>query len=234
MVTIKQMLVDHHLLFHDKHLQWGATLSEYKDCFNNQELFVGIELTEDIQPPEHYIAIDHHNHKAQLPSAIEQVSTLLDITLNRLQQLVAANDRGYIPALVQMGASRLEIDEIRLADRKAQGVTDEDEKSAIESISKNSKTISDLLMIDSLTPRFSTITDRLFPYSKLLISYRDQFVYYGKGITKLATHYQNLIHQHKAYYGGGDPGFFGLAEGAFQNKDAENIKIEVINLMKEL
>jgi hypothetical protein len=39
----------------DLHLQWGAKLSGYKAFFNNKQTFVGIELTQDIDPPPNYI-----------------------------------------------------------------------------------------------------------------------------------------------------------------------------------
>lgn len=45
----------------DLHLPWGAKLSDYKDSFNNKQTFVGIELTQDIDPPTYYFDIDHHN-----------------------------------------------------------------------------------------------------------------------------------------------------------------------------
>ncbi len=53
-----------------------------------------------------------------------QIPELLNIELSRWQQLIAANDCGYIPAMLKMDASNNEIEAIRKADRKAQGVTD--------------------------------------------------------------------------------------------------------------
>ena len=52
-------------------------------------------------------------------------------------QLVAANDSRYIPGMIKLGASREEIDDIRRADRAAQGVSEgDDERLAEESLKK--------------------------------------------------------------------------------------------------
>jgi len=136
MVTIRQLLEEHNYIFHDNHLAWGACLSAYKDILNNEEHFVGIELIEDIELPANYTGIDHHNENNDRPSAIEQVAELLGIELSRYQQLVAANDRGYITAMKAAGASNQDIEEIRRKDRAAQGVTEMDELLAEYQIGK--------------------------------------------------------------------------------------------------
>ena len=138
MLTIKQLLEDRNdCVVADKHLYWdNALLSayqeellEYADC----EIY-GIELRENITVPDNYISIDHHNDRSSGPSTLEQVASILGVTLTRYQQLVAANDKGYIPAMKALGASKEEIDEIRRKDREAQGVTEEDELLAEQSI----------------------------------------------------------------------------------------------------
>jgi len=95
MVTIKQLLFEHGFTegknIEDVNLQWGAKLSEYKHLFNDEQTFVGIELEMDIDPPLHYIRIDHHNENSHKPSSLEQLAELLDITLTKKQQLILNN-----------------------------------------------------------------------------------------------------------------------------------------------
>ena len=113
----------------DKNLSWGAKLSEYRDVLQrfgdrNDIIIYGIELNEDITPPSNYAAIDHHNERADRPSSLEQVAELFGVKLDRWQRLVAANDKGYIPEMKKMCATDEEIEAIREADRKAQGVSE--------------------------------------------------------------------------------------------------------------
>jgi hypothetical protein len=132
MLTIKQLLIANGFSeeknIADLNLKWGAKLSEYQNLFNDDQTFVGIELIQDIDPPPHYLNIDHHNENANKPSSIEQVAELVGIELTREQQLIAANDKGFIPAMEIFGATHEEIADIRRRDRKAQGVTKEDER----------------------------------------------------------------------------------------------------------
>ncbi len=123
----------------DKNLTWNnANLSAYAAQLNEKDYFVGIELKEDITTPKNYFPIDHHNENSHKQSSIEQVAKMLGIELTRDQQLVAANDSRYIPGMIAMGATPEEIADIRLRDRKAQGVTELDEQL------NQSKTISPL------------------------------------------------------------------------------------------
>ncbi|MEX0967663.1 MAG: hypothetical protein WD077_10520 [Bacteroidia bacterium] len=114
MAEIRKLLEQHSLPYHDGGLSWNnATLSAYKDIWDDQRFFVGIELREDISPPPKYISIDHHNERSDEPASIAQVAKLLGITIDRWQQLVAANDRGFIPAMERMGATTLRAGDIK-------------------------------------------------------------------------------------------------------------------------
>lgn len=234
MLEIRNLLNKYGLVYHDLNLIWGARLSSYSTVFNPDHAFVGIELEKDIDPPLHYIEIDHHNDKAHLPSSIEQVAGLINHKLTHYEQFVAANDKGYIPAMKALNASWDEIQEIRKADRAAQGVTDEDERLAEESIANNLKRMGDLICVESLTSKFSTITDRLYPCEKLLISYPEQFVYYGKGVAGLAEKFQNLVKNNKAFHGGGMEGFFGVPAGKMTLNEVEIMKSEIITTLTNL
>jgi len=63
MVTIKDILDRHGVMYADKKLSWGAKLSEYREYLDFDGVIYGIELIEDREPPKNYIAIDHHNEK---------------------------------------------------------------------------------------------------------------------------------------------------------------------------
>ena len=199
--------------FLDKRLSWGACLSAYQAAFHPTRTNVGIELAEDIAPPTNYLRIDHHNEWAHLPASIEQVAKLLGSALTREQQLVAANDQGYIPAMEAMGATADEIADIRRQDRAAQGVTEQDEALAEQSIAENLMVKNGITVVRSLTSKFSPITDRLYgkTNNRLLVYTNDALTYYGVGKTKLEQQFQHLIKENKAYAGGGEHGFFGIA-----------------------
>jgi len=228
MVEIRKILESNELVFFDDDLSWGAKLSSYAKQFNNSSIFVGIELIKDVPLPEKYIEIDHHNEKAHLPSSLEQVAGLLGIELNHWQQLVAANDKGYIPALMALSATPHEIKQIRSADRKAQGATDADEKLADSSILNHMKKYNDLIIIEALTSKFSIICDKLYPFGKLLIYTEDELVYYGAGVEEVSNKFKNEYDNNIFYSGGGDDGFWGIGRGMLPKEDilkiVKNIK----------
>lgn len=141
MAEISRILDKYGILYHDNNLGWNnAKLSSYSELFNNNDRFVGIELTTDIAPPKNYLLIDHHNENVGKPSAIEQVAELLGIELTREQQLIAANDKGFIPAMEALGATPKEIAEIRRLDQIFKGETIENERLQEQTISKNMST----------------------------------------------------------------------------------------------
>ena len=235
MVEIMKILSLKEIHYYDKNLKWhNAFLSQYQEVFNKHDSFVGIELVTDIPAPQYYILFDHHNQNAEKPSAIEQVAELLGITLSRYQQLVAANDKGYILAMEKMDATKEEIEEIRRQDRKAQGVTDEDEKLAEMSIQKNLTSKNRITIVKSLTSSFSAITDRLFPIESLLIYSDDALTYYGQHAKEIAQSFKLLIEEHKAYYGGGDNGYFGFAAQCFTSDELLQIKDTLISILTDL
>ncbi len=227
---------EYSIQYFDKNLSWGAKLSAYSDIIRELQSsnIVGIELIEDIKPPDNYIDIDHHNEKSNQPSSIEQVADLLGITLTRRQQLIAENDKGYIPAMMNFGATEDEINEIRRADRKAQGVSEEDEKLAVESIENQHTILDSIHIIKSMTPKFSTITDRMFGKTEHLIIYTsDELNYYGPSKDQIANHFQYLIDNNKAYHGGGKNGFFGIASGVFNENELLKKIEEIVRIINK-
>ena len=219
MITIKQLLEGRAgCVAIDKHLQWdNALLSAYQEelaCYSADEIY-GIELREDIPVPKNYCRIDHHNDYNDHPASVLQVAEVLGIASDWHIQLVAANDAGYIPAMQAMGASDKEIQEIRRLDRAAQGVTEEDEQLAEKSIAEGITRMREIVVVRSLTTRFSAICDRLFPYRRLLIYTDREWSYYGEGKTELVALLAKDIVSGKVFHGGGEKGYIGAAIGAF-------------------
>jgi hypothetical protein len=103
-----------------------AALCQFRNANPLGEI-VGIELSGE----NAYGAcnIDHHRYDSDdrsCPlSSLEQVAARIGAQLSRRQQLVAANDRGFIPAMQEMGATKDEICDVRDQDLGAQGVTAE-------------------------------------------------------------------------------------------------------------
>ncbi|MEX2565430.1 MAG: hypothetical protein WD431_05775 [Cyclobacteriaceae bacterium] len=242
MVEIRNFLSAHKVPFLDAKLGWdNATWKAYKDPefeskvqteVDNGVQVYGIELRGEAIPG--CKLIDHHNELQDLPAAIEQVATLLGIELDRRQRLIAANDKGYIPAMKEMGATQDEVDEIRRADRKVQGVTDEEEKQAEIDIAEGEK-LNDLFIIKTDLPRFSPIPDKLFgKTSKLLIYNKNSLNFYGQGKKTVTEHLKDYIDSGKAYEGGGESGYFGISKDALKQEEILEIKDKIVSLTSNL
>lgn len=232
MQEIKCLLISHGEHFADAGLNWSnAHLSAYASIIAEEpELdYYGIELKEDCSLPKHYTRIDHHNDYNNRPASILQVAEILGITPDRHMQLVAANDAGYIPAMLALNASKEEIDDIRKLDRAAQGVTEEDERLAELSLSEHLTTLDGLFIVHAQTSRFSAICDRLFPYQRLLIYTDVEWTYYGEGKSDLVVMLTDDIYTNKVYHGGGDKGYIGAAKGAFTSEQI----LDFVSLIKQ-
>lgn len=229
MFEIESILIDNCITFSNRNLSWGARLSSYEDLFDLDFKFVGIELISDCKPPKNYIIIDHHNEYSSNKSSIEQVADLLNIRLNRYQTLVALNDSGYIPAMLNYGATIEEVSAIRKKDRMCQGVTLEEEKLAEKSISENMEIISGVPFIKSFTNRFSPIADRIyFEYPQFVIYDDISWFYSGGKAHKLADNFKKEVNVGLAYYGGSAKfGFFGM-----NDKFKEYYKNKIIEVIK--
>lgn len=232
MLTIRQMLEGRHgCEVIDRHLRWdNARLSAYQHELQQyaDNVFYGIELKEDIPLPAHYVRIDHHNEWNDNPSALEQVADILGVTLDRYQRLVAANDKGYIPAMTALGASEDEIARVRRKDRAAQGVTAEDERLAEQSVINHLTRYGDMLVVRSLTPRFSPICDRLFPYRRLLVYTDTELMFYGEGKVSWVGLYADEISRGKMFHGGGDNGYIGTVAYAYGKEQINQFVEQII------
>lgn len=222
MLTIRQLLDKQAIAYVDHQLRWdNARLSNYQkeleSAINQGCCVLGIELQEDIPIPSGYRRIDHHNERTNFPTALEQVMSLLHLPMDRYLQMVAANDRAYIPGMLELDATEEEIAVIRRADRKAQGVTSEDELLAEKAIAQNSEKVGDLLIVHALSSRFSPICDRLFPYQRLLVYTDSEWMYYGEGAIQVRKYFEDDFLSGKLFCGGGENGYVGIQCGAYSS-----------------
>lgn len=239
MLTIRDILETNHYIFLDHHLTWSnARLSLYQkniDFFWAKEptgTIFGIELENDIAlQSDNYHTIDHHNERSDFPSALEQILSICHMPMNRTYQLVAANDKGYIPGMLAIGATPEEINTTRTADRKAQGVTDEDEQLAEKAINKQLKKIGNLTIVKTECSHFSPICDRLYPYQSLLIYNDKEWNYYGNQVQTIKERFLKEYQKGNIFYGGGKNGFIGSKRGVYSK---EEIKEFINNITYEL
>ena len=167
MLTIRGLLERTGQKFYDKGLEWGAKASAYAEDiqftldWSKGGVPVLVELEIDIKLPETALVIDHHGDRSSEEASILQVVRILGCAPTWDQKLVAANDSGYIPAMLREGASLEAVANIRRRDREAQGVTEEMEKQAEEAVS-NYREARGVIIVHIPHNKFSTVTDRLF------------------------------------------------------------------------
>ncbi len=225
---------------------WGASWEKLEEelkekveeAKQNGKNVYGVELQGDSNGA---INIDHHiygeDDRSNPKSSIEQVADILGVELTLDEQFVSANDKGYIPAMQELGAN-LGIEEkdlqeiianIRMRDREMQGVTPQQEAQAQEAVEK----LGDLsekreyIAMDLPHSKTSTVTDRLFgKYDNLLITSADgETNFYGK------TEIINMLNE--KFPGGWSGGQLDQGSGfwgGYANQD--EIKAEVKKLIE--
>jgi hypothetical protein len=213
--------------FHDKGLSWGAKTSDYSEeigaCLSNGDIPVLIELQDDVGLDlERVVIIDHHGERAGVyqPTSLHQVFDLLQLpreAWSRWFELVAANDRGYIPAVREAGATQEEIVKVRAADRAAQGITVEEEVQGAKAVAQAEVRANGRLTLVRLPhSRTAAVTDRLEPalggpgYQNLLVISPRQLNFFGEGRVIFALNWSFP----EGWYGGAPPerGFWGHSE----------------------
>jgi hypothetical protein len=249
MDAIRSLLVAEKAEYIDHGLSWEtASLSSYEDVLNQyspeEYNIYGIELNNDLTfPPYNYHEIDHHGKKDYLPSSLEQVATLLRHELTLEESLIAANDKWHIRGMRALlenakDAKKMSvtekaemIQEIRIRDRKAQGVTPEEEIVAETEIAQGKFFVRDnLVVFQTGLNHFSPIVDRLSRYDRIVVFNESKLVIYGLGChivgAKLAERYS--LGNGQTYSGGGSLGYWGIKEGKLSTETilqiAETIK----------
>lgn len=172
----------------DNHLGWGASASAYAEeiaqAVSEGKVPILVELTLDIEVPSTAIIVDHHNENAGKPASILQVLDLLGVEPSREQQLIAANDSGYIPAMLALGATAEEIAKVRYADRAAQGITPEQEIEAERAIA-TAEVVNGVTIVRMAHSKTATVCDRLFNPEKeqrlLILSEDGESNFFGNG-----------------------------------------------------
>lgn len=225
MVTLAELLArEAPGRFADKRLSWGAKASDYRReieaALARGDVPVLVELEPDLElPREVVVVVDHHGDRAgrERPTSLEQVFELLDLPperWSRWYELVAANDRGYIPALRRAGASEEEIRRVRAADRAAQGITEEDEQATEAALASLERRCDGRLLVARLSHgRTTALVDRLQPelggpgFENLLVFSPGEVNFFGSGevVRALAEAYP------QGWWGGDLPeqGFWG-------------------------
>lgn len=123
--------------------------------------------------------VDHHGELSSRPASIFQVYDLigrpqLSSATLRWVELIAANDSGFIPAMLAIGATAQEVARIRSFDRTCQGITPEQEAEAEQAI-ENREVDGRLTFVRMPHSKCATVTDRLHTaaggagYDQLLI-----------------------------------------------------------------
>jgi hypothetical protein len=170
---------------------WGASWDKLeeeikqaiKQSKEEEKQVYGVELKGDANGA---VNIDHHRYddddRSNPDSSIEQVAKILGVDLSIDEQFIAANDKGFIPAMLELGKnlgiSESDLKEIvaniRMRERQVQGITMEQEAQAEEAISKLGEISNKqaLIKVEDLPhSKTATITDRLFgKYDNLLIT----------------------------------------------------------------
>ncbi len=228
MATIREFLAEHAPgRFHDRELSWGAKTSDYREeieaCLFAGETPVLVELKDDLGlDPMRVVVVDHHGERAgaDRPTSLHQVFDLLGLPpakWTRWFDLVSANDRGYIPEMLEIGASREEIVKVRSADRAAQGITPEEETEAERAMQSAETLAGGMLTVVRLPhTRTATVADPLGPalggpgYKNLLVISPGQVNFFGRGDLVLALERSFP----GGWYGGALPesGFWGHGE----------------------
>lgn len=198
MVTIRDILMSRGQIVRDHGLAWGAKSSDYRAeitaSLDTRKTPVLVELVDDLNLlPSRIIMVDHHGSQAgkEMLTSLEQIFAGLNLPQyqwSRHYALVSANDRGYIPAMLEINATKDEIQDIRPMDRKLQGITEAEEREAEAALSNLQLLAEGELTVVHLPHRKSAaICDRLDittggnGYRNLLIICPGEIDYFGLG-----------------------------------------------------
>lgn len=223
MDTIKGILLRMSFRVEDHNLTWAdANLSAYKGSLdeekNSGRYIIGVELKNDIVFNEsNYLDIDHHGDSVNKGSSLEQIADRIGYSLTFDERLVAANDEGYVPALKELlkdmdNEEQLRIiREIRRKDRKAQGISEAEERTADSEIENAYALSNGVVFLKTSLNHFSPIADRLyelFPYCSHVIYNDFEICTYGEISKAFKDYYKGFDN---FYSGGVSTGFAGIS-----------------------
>ena len=248
MVAIRDLLQMHGFSVVDGNLGWGAKLSAYKSELEElarsgdgvHPVLVELEIDAPalLSPfnPGGYTIVDHHGDRAghDTPTALEQIRDLIGLPSEewtRFHELVAANDRGHILGLVEVGANQAEIEEIRLRERELQGISTAEDTTAAHAIENRVETHGGAVTrIDLPHAKTAAVTDRMSPalggpgYDNLVIFSPEEVNFFGNGsvIERLDSRFPG------GWKGGNLPkkGFWGLSGAIDTGKVLSEIEEE--------
>ena len=180
MLTIRELIKAEGLPYCDGKLDWSsATVVAYKEEIRATrlrgdtpvlvELRIDPKNESDRELSDGAIIVDHHGPRAgeSEPTSLEQVFKLLELPRERWTRwmdLVSANDRGHVPAMQLLGATTEEMVAIRAEDRRAQGVTPEEEAEAKRGVAERELLFDDTLAIVRIShQRSSAVADEIEP-----------------------------------------------------------------------
>lgn len=182
MEVIKVLLSQAGVAFSQPNTGWGAPPIDFMEiAFHSIPIFVECEPAADTLPEVGSnsqqgrvgtlipMVIDHHGARSGEPASVMQVLNFLESkgvrisdSLRRWCELIGANDSGYIPAMEKMGATPVEITQIRLLDRQAQGITPEHEAEAERVLSIPPEIKEGVRILHAKYSKCSPVTDRLY------------------------------------------------------------------------
>lgn len=190
MVTIVAKCRENGIEVIDNGLSWGESSAKNADAVaqamadGKKVLFIEPIFNAEYPRPAGSVVIDHHGELFSLPAAILQFCAYFGIEPTRDDLLIAANDSGYIPGMMAIGATPEEISEIRRQDRAAQGITPEQEAEAVRAIS-DAEIENGVTIVKMAHSKTATVADRLFsadkPQNLLVLSGDGEVNYFGNG-----------------------------------------------------
>lgn len=206
MQQIKKRLSENWISFLDKNLSWWANIQDYRkeiiQILKQGKHPIAIELTWAGEKGYKKVGvIDHHWELAgKNQASLLQVLDYIGVKPDLEDELISANDSGYIPEVIRTLEKHgindpkeqwKHIEYIRSLDRKAQGIGPEQEKQAIKAIAKKEILIDWKLVLVYLPhSKTAAVTDRLHAtYSNLLIISDDgEINFFGNGLICEALH----------------------------------------------
>lgn len=173
--------------------------------------------------------IDHHvyenDDRSNSKSSIQQVAGLIGYNMSNYDLMISINDTHYIDGMKSIKLYKPNtatpisdeerealIIQVRALDRKCQGISETQEKQAINSIENNMEVIGDTIIVKSKHSKCACYTDRLFgKYKRLLVLSEDgESNFFGdqKTIETLFSSFQGWkggdIDNDSGYWGGYD------------------------------